>query len=146
MRGIAEITLADHTFTVRELTYPQIVQQIKTIKEEEGEPGELDWLFGKKYMPQATIEAIIGEDLDAIMKEKDLAPSQIEPLYKKAVEINPFLAGALQEMRQIAEMIRMSLPSMSANLSNLFAELPSSLLDGATTNRKDTDSATSSKS
>jgi len=146
MRGIAEIKIEGHTFTVRELTYPQIIQQLQAIKEEEGEPSGLDWLFGKKYMPQATIEAILEENLDAFMQEHDLAPSQIEPLYKKAVEINPFLAGALQEMREIAELMRMSLPSMSANLSNLFAELPSSLLDGATKDQNDTDSVTSSKS
>lgn len=145
MRGLSECKIAGKTFTVRELTYPQVLQQIKGIKDREEEPTGLDWLFGKSYMPLETLTAIVGEDVEAFMVEQQLAPSEIVPLYKEAVEVNPFLAGALAQMREIAAMMRLNMMSLTTNLSQLFGASPASSSAGATDGQKNTESPISLK-
>lgn len=144
MRGLAETTIAGRKFVVRELTYPQILDLLKGIEEEVGEQSGVDRLYSSTYMPQSVIDKIIDADLEAFMVENDLAPSEVEPLFKKAVEVNPFLARALKEWMEMSRwMMRSNLLQMSNSLKSFTAGQPSSSQGGDITDRKSTDIASS---
>lgn len=103
MRKISEIKVGDQKVVVRELTVAQVERQFKGLGGQQ-EPTTLDWLFAEDYMPEAMLGEIIGEPVTGLLTE-DVAPSELEPLYREALKLNPFLAGALKQMRRIATLM-----------------------------------------
>ncbi len=145
MRGIGECTIAGKSFVLRELTAPQIIEELHRL-DDPGEPHELDWLLAEKYMPVAAINKIAGEDVGAFWAGSDLAVSEIEPLFKKAVEVNPFLAGGLRKKIETVEALALSRSdAMLKDLSKIFDEVSSSSQTGDTPEQESTAGHTTSK-
>lgn len=120
MRKLSEIKIGDKVVVVRELTVAQVERQFSEIKTQE-EPTTLDWMFSSTYMPEAVLAEIIGEPV-ALLITEETTPTDLEPLYKEALKINPFLEKALEQMRQIATMVEeMDLLKKQSG----FAKLPS---------------------
>lgn len=146
MRGLSEVTIAGHKFVVRELTYPQILDLLKEIEEATGEQSGIDRLYGSTYMPESVIAKIIDDDLGKVMLENDLAPSEVEPLFKKAVEVNHFLAKALKEWQEMSRlMMRSDLLSLATNLNTVSEGRQFSSKGKDTSDRNDTASPILSK-
>lgn len=103
MRKLSEIKIGGKTVVVRELTVFQVEQQLAAMAGQE-QPTTLDWLFAQDYMPQAVLEKITEVEMQTLLTE-ETTPSDLEPLYKEALKINPFLAGALSQMRRIAALM-----------------------------------------
>jgi len=101
MRKISEIKIGENKVIVRELTVAQ-VESCFDQQENVKETSALDWLFADEYMPENILEMIIDRPVAEVMPE-DMAPSELEPLYKEALRINPFLGKALARMRKISE-------------------------------------------
>ncbi len=103
MRKLSEIMIGTKKVIVRELTVAQVEKQFAEMVAQE-EPTTLDWLFGEEYRPEVVLEEIICTPVSTVFTES-MAPSELEPLYKEALRINPFLAGALKQMRRIATLM-----------------------------------------
>lgn len=103
MRKLSEIMIGTKKVIVRELTVAQVEKQFAEIAIQT-EPTTLDWLFSEEYLPEVVLEEIICAPVSTVLTD-DMAPSELEPLYKEALKINPFLAGALKQMRRIATLM-----------------------------------------
>lgn len=103
MRKLSEINIAGKTVIVRELTVTQVEKQFGNLAEQ-SEPTTLDWLFADDYMPEALLDEIIDQPVAGLLTD-EVSPSELEPLYKEAQRINPFLAKALKQMRRIATLM-----------------------------------------
>lgn len=105
-RKIEETTIAGTRVPVVELTALQVDELLKRF-EEGFEPTGMDKLFlGSKHLPEFALNWITAPVKVAdLTKEHDLAPSEIAPLYDKALSVNSFLANALQLYREKAEKI-----------------------------------------
>lgn len=103
MRKISEIKIGAKTVVVRELTVFQVEQQLAAMAGQD-QPTTLDWMFAQDYMPQSVLEKITEVEMQSLLTEETV-PSDLEPLYKEALKINHFLAGALNQMRKIATLM-----------------------------------------
>lgn len=145
MRGLGECKIAGHTFVVRELTSTQIIDEMQRLDDPD-KPHNLDWLFAEKYLPLTTLEKIVEEDVGEFWEREGLSPSELEPLYQKAVEVNPFLARALRKkMEHVEAMAMMKTDSMLEGLSELFDGPSSFLPPEGTPDQENTGGHTSSK-
>jgi len=103
MQKISEIKVCGKKVVVRELTVTQVARQFDGI-EGQDVPTTLDWMFAEDYMPQNVLEEIISTKVETLVDD-DTAPSDLEPLYKEALRINPFLEKALKQMRRIGTLM-----------------------------------------
>jgi hypothetical protein len=105
MKKLAEVTVGGVRVVVSELDVAQ-VEQMLTLIRDQAEPTTLDWLFAGTYLPERVLDEIIGRPVREVLTVGELAPSELEPLYEKALAVNPFLAKALVQMRELAELER----------------------------------------
>ncbi|MCB2218055.1 MAG: hypothetical protein KQH59_18490 [Desulfobulbaceae bacterium] len=105
MKKLAEVTVGGVRVVVSELDVAQVERMITMIRNQ-AEPTTLDWLFADTFMPERVLQEIIGRPVQEVLQVGELAPSELEPLYEKALAVNPFLAKALAKMSELAELER----------------------------------------
>lgn len=129
MRQLKEKTIGERKVILKELTVPE-ADRVFAIIEKGYTPRTMDWLFGDK-LPAFVMDMIMDVSLDELLKD-DLAPSELEPLYDAALEVNSFLSKSLAAMNMMGQAMMAGLP-----------ELPSTSLTEDTTESGNTDSASS---
>ena len=127
-KRLGEIIIKGKRVFVRELEVAEVDALLIEL-DTQHTPTTLDWLFADDYMPESALEKIIGQPVKEVLAP-GIAPSELEPLYKKAVEVNPFFAKALEKMRGIADLMR-TLGLNVASEEELRKELEKSMTDGS---------------
>jgi hypothetical protein len=121
-RNIDEVVIGENEtrLVVKELTGMQCDAVFE--KFEEGyTPSRLDMLMLSKFgLPEFALDMMCEpQRLAELIKKHDLAPSEYARVYEKALEVNPFLAEALQNFREKGEKVAglQDLMSMMAGLN-----------------------------
>ncbi len=123
MRASASVDFGGRQVIVRELDVVQSLQLVRRSREQL-DPSDLDLGNAFAFMPEFVLEEIIGQPLSELLTP-GISHTELEALYQKALELNPFLARAMKNMAQMIEASQSMLNGSRTQLSDLLNEVTS---------------------
>lgn len=94
-RKTAIVTINGQDYTIKELTVSQVEQMVAAIECGDYQGHIFDSLINKPLPANAFFMAIGVEQKEF---NHDLAPSEVNHLYEKVIEVNPFCADLMERM------------------------------------------------
>lgn len=135
-----EVKIDDVRIPVTELTGPQAHDVLEKLKSGYTMTSQ-DQLMGEKKFPAFVLDMVTAPvKLSDLIQEHDWSPSEYEPVYDKAIEVNDFLSSALQKFQM--EMKRLQELEEALNTMGGSGDLLSGLLGSVMPGPKSTGSPT----
>lgn len=140
-RKSEEVKLEDNLrITVKELTGLQVDKVFETL-DDGYKLSHQDRLMAGKKFPEFVLDMVTAPiKLSELIKKKDLAPSEYEPVYDAAIRVNDFLSQALQDYQM--EMVRLQELEDALSTMDGSKNILSSLSGLVTSEQKSMDSPT----
>ena len=98
MRRSAVITVNGEDMTVKELTVRQVEELMAAIEAKDYQGHILDALMNRPFPALAVFMAL---GIDEGQFSLDISPTEIDQIYGKVIEVNPFCAAMMKNLYEI---------------------------------------------
>jgi len=119
MLKTATASLGDNELTVYELDVATMIDLVGRARDLQ-DPTDLDLANAYEYLPEFIMDAILRQPLRPLITP-GVSHDELEQLYQKAQELNPFLARAIKTMAESIKASALLLSESSAALSDLLS-------------------------